>query len=71
MTAATDRTIAELVTGDFWFTLPSHACNTYRVVFAQLEMFEEDLHRRLLLENAGLFPAAITLERTLKEIELL
>jgi regulator of cell morphogenesis and NO signaling len=44
------------------FTPPEHACNTYRVAYAQLREFEEDLHRHVHLENNILFPRAISLE---------
>lgn len=47
------------------YTPPSDACNTYRVTFALLREFEEDLHRHIHLENNVLFPEAITLEREL------
>lgn len=48
------------------YTPPKEACNTYRVVFAMLQEFEEDLHMHIHLENNILFPKAIALE---KEIE--
>lgn len=44
---------------------PAEACNTYRVVFALLKEFEEDLHKHIHLENNILFPKAIELEKTL------
>lgn len=47
------------------YTPPEHACNTYRVSFAKLEEFEDDLHRHVHLENNILFPRAITLEKRL------
>lgn len=47
------------------FTPPSHACNTYRALFATLEEFEEDLHRHVHLENNILFPRALALEEEL------
>jgi regulator of cell morphogenesis and NO signaling len=37
------------------FTPPSHACNSYRVLFASLADFEKDLHRHVFLENHVLF----------------
>ena len=45
------------------YTPPAHACNTYRVLFAKLKEFEEDLHQHIHLENNILFPRAIELEK--------
>lgn len=42
---------------------PQDACNTYRVTFALLREFEEDLHLHIHLENNILFPKAIELEK--------
>lgn len=53
------RKIAEL-TGSY--TPPADACGTYRVTFAMLQEFEEDLHKHIHLENNILFPGAIALE---------
>ncbi|GAA4296096.1 iron-sulfur cluster repair di-iron protein [Aestuariibaculum suncheonense] len=53
------RKIAE-ITGNY--TPPADACNTYRVTFAMLQEFEEDLHLHIHLENNILFPAAEKLE---------
>lgn len=53
------RTIADL-TEDY--TPPVDACNTYRVTYALLEEFENDLHKHIHLENNILFPKAIALE---------
>ncbi|AMD84898.1 regulator of cell morphogenesis and NO signaling [Capnocytophaga haemolytica] len=47
------------------YTPPADACNTYRVTFAMLQEFEEDLHRHIHLENNVLFPKAIALEKQL------
>ena len=44
------------------YTPPADACNTYRVTFALLKEFEEDLHRHIHLENNILFPKAVALE---------
>ncbi len=44
------------------FTPPEYACNTYRVAYAKLHEFEEDLHRHVHLENNILFPKTIALE---------
>jgi regulator of cell morphogenesis and NO signaling len=40
---------------------PADACTTYRLSFAALQAFEEDLHRHVHLENNILFPRAIGL----------
>ncbi|WP_426479128.1 iron-sulfur cluster repair di-iron protein [Chryseobacterium sp. CBSDS_008] len=45
------------------YTPPADACNTYRVTFAMLQDFENDLHRHIHLENNILFPKAIELEK--------
>ena len=45
------------------YNTPVDACNTYRVTFALLKEFEEDLHLHIHLENNILFPAAIKLEK--------
>lgn len=47
------------------YTPPQDACNTYRVAFALLREFEEDLHLHIHLENNILFPQAIALEKSL------
>lgn len=47
------------------YTPPDDACTTYRVSFRELQLFEEDLHRHVHLENNILFPKAIALEREL------
>ena len=48
------------------FTLPEGACNTYRVTFAKLNEFEEDLHQHVHLENNILFPRAKAMEAELR-----
>lgn len=45
------------------YTTPEDACNTYRVTFALLKEFEEDLHLHIHLENNILFPKSIALEK--------
>ena len=40
------------------YTPPSDACQTYRVAFAMLQEFEDDLHTHIHLENNILFPVA-------------
>jgi len=47
------------------FTPPDYACNTYRVLYAKLKEFEDDLHQHIHLENNILFPKAIELEKEL------
>ncbi len=47
------------------YTPPADGCNTYRVTFALLKEFEQDLHLHIHLENNVLFPAAIKLEQAL------
>ena len=54
------RKIAELSND---YQPPAEACNTYRVVFALLKEFEEDLHKHIHLENNILFPKAMELEK--------
>lgn len=49
------RQISELSDG---YTTPSDGCQTYRVAFAMLKEFEEDLHTHIHLENNILFPKA-------------
>jgi len=41
---------------------PIDACETYRVTFAMLKEFEQDLHKHIHLENNILFQKAIELE---------
>ncbi len=43
------------------YQAPLDACTTYKVAFASLKTFEEDLHRHVHLENNLLFPKAISL----------
>ena len=47
------------------YTPPEDACNTYKVTFALLQEFEEDLHLHIHLENNILFPKSIALEKEL------
>lgn len=44
---------------------PADACTTFRLSFAKLKEFEEDLHQHIHLENNILFPKAIELEKEL------
>lgn len=54
------REIANL-TNDY--TAPSDGCTTYKVTFAMLKEFEEDLHKHIHLENNILFPKSVILEK--------
>jgi regulator of cell morphogenesis and NO signaling len=56
------RRIKELSGG---YTMPEDACNTYKVAFASLHAFEEDLHLHIHLENNILFPQSMKLEQSL------
>ena len=47
------------------YTPPEDACNTYRVTFALLQEFENDLHQHIHLENNILFPKSAELEKEL------
>jgi regulator of cell morphogenesis and NO signaling len=47
------------------YTSPPDGCNTYKVTFALLKEFEQDLHLHIHLENNILFPKAIALEKEL------
>lgn len=54
--------IEELSNG---YTPPADACNTYKVTFAILREFQDDLHFHIHLENNILFPGAFELEKEL------
>lgn len=58
------RRIAEITSE---YTPPQDACQTYRVAFAMLEDFENDLHKHIHLENNILFPKAIELEKEMSK----
>ncbi|MEP2670226.1 MAG: iron-sulfur cluster repair di-iron protein [Cyclobacteriaceae bacterium] len=47
------------------FTPPQDACMSYRVLFAKLQEFLNDLHQHIHLENNILFPEALKLEKEL------
>lgn len=51
--------IAELTNN---YTPPSDGCSTYKVTFAMLQEFEQDLHKHIHLENNILFPRAIEMQ---------
>lgn len=56
------RKIEELTNN---YTPPEDACNTFRVTYALLKEFEQDLHLHIHLENNILFPRAIEMEKEL------
>ncbi|MFN3802648.1 iron-sulfur cluster repair di-iron protein [Belliella pelovolcani] len=56
------RKIAALTNG---YTCPPDGCQTYKVAFAMLKEFEEDLHTHIHLENNILFPKAVNLYQKL------
>lgn len=47
------------------YITPADACNTYKVTYALLKEFEDDLHQHIHLENNILFPKAAELEKEL------
>ncbi|WP_417602243.1 iron-sulfur cluster repair di-iron protein [Owenweeksia hongkongensis] len=49
---------------------PADACNTYRVTFALLQEFEDDLHKHIHVENNILFSGAKAMEENMKGREL-
>ncbi len=57
------RQIAELTNQ---FECPPDGCQTYKVAYAMLEEFEEDLHKHIHLENNILFPSAQKLFRQME-----
>ena len=50
------------------YTPPADACNTYKVTFAMLQEFEQDLHTHIHIENNIMFPRAIALEKTFESV---
>jgi len=56
------RIIRELTCG---YACPEDGCTTYAVCMAELQRFEQDLHRHVHLENYVLFPAAVEIEQRL------
>lgn len=54
--------IEELTNG---FNPPEDACASYRVLFQNLQGFQQDLHKHVHLENNILFPKALNLEKRL------
>lgn len=51
------------------YTPPADACSTFRVTYAMLAEFEQDLHKHIHLENNILFPSAMLLEKKFSEQE--
>ena len=51
--------IAELTNN---YTPPADGCSTYKVTFAMLQEFEQDLHKHIHLENNILFPSALAMQ---------
>ncbi len=47
------------------YTPPADACTTFRISYAKLKEFEDDLHQHIHLENNILFPKAVVLENEL------
>ncbi len=54
------KTIAQLSNN---YRPPEDACNTFRALYANLDEFEQDLHKHIHLENNILHPKAIALEK--------
>lgn len=50
------------------YTPPADACTTYKLSFAALDAFEQDLHHHIHLENNMLFPRSIELFRKLPPV---
>lgn len=50
------------------YTTPPDGCNTYKVTYALLKEFQEDLHLHIHLENNILFPKAEELEKELTTV---
>ena len=46
------------------YRTPSDGCQTYKVAYAVLQEFEQDLHKHIHLENNILFPGALSLYQT-------
>lgn len=57
--------MAQIETLTKGFNPPSSACSSYRVLFQNLEGFQNDLHKHVHLENNILFPKALKMERSL------
>ena len=57
--------MSELRTAANGLTPPDDACRTFRLCYAELVSFEQDLHRHVHLEDHVLFPRAVELEQSL------
>ena len=64
--ASAGQALAEMRRLTGGFTPPDDACNTFRVLYRQLEELESDLHIHIHLENNILFPRAAELERAIQ-----
>lgn len=49
------------------YKAPAQACNSFKLLFKKLEDFEADLHQHIHLENNILFPAALKMEREIRQ----
>lgn len=47
---------------------PPNACTSWRIAYAELDVFDKDLQQHAFLENYILFPKAATLEKYLLEL---
>ena len=65
--ATAGQALAEMRRLTNGFTAPDDACNTFRVLYRQIEELESDLHIHIHLENHILFPRAAELERTIQQ----
>jgi regulator of cell morphogenesis and NO signaling len=64
--ASAGQALAEMRRLTGGFAPPGGACNTFRVLYRQLEEIESDLHVHIHLENNILFPRAAELERAIR-----
>ncbi|MCK9212153.1 MAG: iron-sulfur cluster repair di-iron protein [Ignavibacteriaceae bacterium] len=48
---------------------PADACNTFKVYYAELENFENDLHKHVHLENNILYPKSLIFEKENQQIK--
>lgn len=62
------RLMGEINTLTNTYTPPKDACGTYKVLYAELREFEQDLHMHIHLENNILFPKAAELEKKMNKI---
>lgn len=58
--------IKEIATLSNNFNPPDYACNTYKVLYAKLKEFQDDLFTHIHLENNILFAKAVKLEEKLQ-----